>query len=93
MSDYPKFYRNGGRCIRVDSDTRTWTIILPPEIKVASRYPTTYPSAERLQEDLRDMEEVGEDIFKSFLFTFYQTVASERETMNQQRQQLFNLKQ
>jgi len=87
MSDYPKFFRKAGRCIRVDSDTKTWTIILPPEMKVASRYFTEYPSAERLQEELKYFEEVDADTFKSFFFTFCQCVAGEREAVNQKIQQ------
>lgn len=79
---YPQFYRKAGTCMRVDSPLEAWIITLPPEKKVACRHHAIYPSAERLQEQLRNFEPADAGTFKSFLATLYQAVAEERDKMN-----------
>lgn len=79
---YPQYFRKAGRCIRQDSATTTWTIGLPPEFTVPVRFPTMHPSPERLQEELRGYEPSDAATFKSFLCTFYQGVAQERDVFN-----------
>jgi hypothetical protein len=81
QAEYPKFYRKDGKCVKVASATETRTIILPPESRVAERYSTTYPTADRLLESLAGLEEVTEQTFKEFLFTFYQSVNHERSSL------------
>ncbi len=82
QSEYPKYFRRSGRCIKVISPTETRTIILPPDSLVPERYTTRYPSKERLAEDLQHCEECDENKFKEFLFSFYQRVADERAIAN-----------
>lgn len=79
---YPKYFRKGGRCIRQDGPTTTWTIGLHPEFKVPVRFPTVYPSQERLQEELNTLEPTDAATFESFATTFYQQVGHEREQYN-----------
>ena len=76
---YPKYYRKDGRCVRQDAPTSTWTIGLPPEFKVPVRFPTEYPSAERLEADLKSFTPSTAEEFKSFVATFYQQVGHERQ--------------
>jgi hypothetical protein len=82
-TQFPKYYRRAGKCIKVVSATETRTIILPPESMVPERYTTRYPSKERLEKDLENFEECDEKKFKEFLFSFYQRVADERQLANQ----------
>ena len=80
-TEYPKFYRKEGKCVKVVSDTETRTIILPPDAKVPERYSTAFPSRTRLEETLAGLEEVPAEIFKNFTFTFYQQVHHEHQTI------------
>lgn len=76
--DYPKYYRKAGRCVKVISPLESRTIILPPAVPAAERFSDKYPTAERLQEEVKDFQEVTEQTWKEFLFTFYATVSDER---------------
>jgi hypothetical protein len=81
---YPQFHRLAGRIIRQDGPLSTWTIVLQPEAKVAMRYHTKWPSAERLAQELAGMERSTAEKFKEFVTTFYQQVASERSLVTDQ---------
>ena len=76
--NYPKYYRKAGRCVKVISALESRTIILPPAVPAAERFSDRYPTADRLQEDIKDFQEVTEQMWKDFLFTFYATVSDER---------------
>lgn len=79
---YPKYYRKDGTAMKVVSPTEVKIIILPPERPVAERYSSTYPTAERLKETLAAMQEISEQDWKSFYFTFCQAVGEERIKSN-----------
>jgi hypothetical protein len=81
---FPKYFRKEGRCVKVVSQTETRTVILPPDRSVAERYSSAFPDYERLLESLQGLEEVSEEIFRDFLFTFYQSVNQERQKVNEQ---------
>lgn len=81
-SEYPRFYRKAGTCVRQDGPTETWSITLKQDSKVPCRWHTTYPSPDRLQQELRGYDLVDVQIFKDFLTTFYQEVAAERDLVN-----------
>lgn len=79
METYPRYYRKEGTAMKVVSPTQVKIIILPPERPVAERYSSTYPTAERLKETLTSMQEITEQDWKSFYYTFCQAVEKERQ--------------
>lgn len=87
QTEYPQYFRKAGRIIRQDDPLNTWTITLQPEAKVAMRYHTQWPSAERLAQELAGMEPATAEKFKEFAATFYQQVAKERQQMNEIKEQ------
>lgn len=78
MVEYPRFYRRAGLAIRQDDRLTTWIIALQPEVLVAQRYRTVWPSEDQLAEHLRDFEMSTPEKFKEFVYTFYQQVERER---------------
>jgi hypothetical protein len=85
--EYPKYYRKNGRCLKVLSPTEALQITLPPDFIVPLR--SQFPHPERLQEELREFEEVPSDVWDNFNYSFYHQVQKERESKNQIRQQEF----
>lgn len=83
--NYPSYYRNQGRIVKVVSDTETRTIILPPDSTISERFTTRYPNANLLQQDLKNMLESDERKWKEFIFTFYQNIEAERKLANEKR--------
>jgi len=84
--NYPQYFRKAGRCIRVDSPTKSWTIGLPPEFKVPVRSCDNHSSPEHLSHLIKDLDNSTEEEFKSFLFSFYKSVAVERELMSKAKE-------
>lgn len=82
---FPAYYRKAGKCIKVMGPTQARVIILPPESMVPERFTSSYPSSERLAEEIAGMNASSEQEFKSFLITFYQGVAAEREILASQK--------
>lgn len=78
--------------MKVVSATQAKVIILPPDATVPERFTDTYPSPERLQEDLSRMLPANERTFRDFLLTFYDLVIDERQALHRaQRAELASL--
>lgn len=81
VNEYPKYYRKAGKCVKVVNPTETRTIILPPDVRAAERFTTTWPTPERMQAYIQGMDVTTEEEFKSFLFTFYKSIRDEHNAI------------
>lgn len=75
--------------MKVVSESQAKVIILPPDSTVPERFTDTYPSPERLQEELSTMDPVEEETFRDFLFGFYHGVRKEAAALSHVRQELY----
>lgn len=74
-----KYYRKAGTCRRVVTPTLFNYITLPPESAVALRAHQEFKTPDELTQAMQGFEEVTAEEWKSFLATFYQSVAKERQ--------------
>lgn len=89
---YPVYYRRAGKIIKVVSPVQARVIILPPDVAVAERFTSTYPSEARLKEELEGMQLVQEPTWRAFLDTFYSDVVDERQAFHRTwRQEIADL--
>jgi len=91
-AEYPQFYRKGGLCMKRESDTTTLDVIIPEPGKYRPNClpeTTAYPSKERLDAEVSRMEKVDEDVYESYLATYFQTAAEGRAKLNHRRQHRF----
>lgn len=74
-TSYPQYYRRAGTCVMVVSETLAKVVRLPPDVLTSQAfdYPvvinSTYPSAERLQEFLKELESCIKETFDDFYAT------------------------
>jgi hypothetical protein len=79
VENYPKYYRKDGKCVKVSQENGVLvgrSIELQPQASVPLR--SLIPPT-RLEAELSGMEQCDHEIWKNFLFTFYQQVQQERE--------------
>jgi len=79
VENYPKYYRKAGKCVKVSHENGVLlgrSIELQPQASVPLR--SLIPPS-RLEAELANMEQCNQEIWKNFLFTFYQQVQQERE--------------
>lgn len=94
-SEYPKFFRSGARCLKRTDDTNTVEIILPEPKKrlPLSHSPSTYPSKERLDEEVKKMEVVDQVTYEDFVIAFSEAANQNRAVINEIRKIRFDRKQ
>lgn len=76
---YPMYYRKEGRCLKAISSTVAYVITLPPQAIVPLRDVVTFPSNERLVEEVSKMNEATDQTWREFLFEFYRGVNTEHQ--------------
>ncbi len=85
---YPKFYRKDGHCLKRETDTTAMEIRIPDPEKYLPlvHQPTTYPSKERLDEEVSRMELVDQDVYEDYLGTFFAQARENSSVLNNIRQ-------
>ncbi len=89
---YPTYHRKENRCIKRESDTTAMEVKLPEKGKnyTGSHLPVTYPSKERFDEDIKPMELVDNEVYESYLATFFQGAENIRKRFNEIRQKRYD---
>lgn len=88
---YPKFYRKEGYCLKRESDTTTIEVRVPaPHQSIPlSHIPGTYPTKERLDDQVASMEEVDQDVYEDYLGTFFAQARENSGVLSSIRQKRF----
>jgi len=86
--EYPQFYKKGNRCLKRESDTTGIEVQVPePGKKLPLIHtPVTYPSAERLNQEVATMQPCDQLVYESYLFTFFQQADSNRQALTAVRE-------
>lgn len=92
MNGYPHFFRLDGRAIKRESDTETIEIQVPkPGRHLPNSFtPVTYPTKERLDEAVANMEVVDRGMFRSYLFEYCKVAQITREMASAEVQAEFD---
>lgn len=85
---YPQYYRLKTRCLKRLGDTTTTEIVIPEANQPIPlcHQNVTYPSKDRLDEEVQKMEASNQQTYESYLCEFFQGAARNRETFNTIRQ-------
>lgn len=70
---YPTFYRKDGRCLKRSSDTvarEVRTPAGPKDTLPLSMSDVTFPTKERLDKEVAEMEEVDQACFEAYILSF-----------------------
>jgi hypothetical protein len=88
-----KYYRKAGTCRRLVTATCFNFITLPPESVVALRGEQVFQTPALMEEAMKGFEEVTAEEWKSFYFTFLQSVTAERQRQIESTTQLHTTQQ
>ena len=95
MSDYPKFYKLLGRCLKRTTDTSAIIVQVPENGKYqpliySDLSDLGFTSKEQIDALLNGWLECSQDDYESYLGTFYQVSQTSRSIFNNYRQNKYN---
>lgn len=88
METFPQYFLKDGRCIRRESPTTGIEVQIPAAGKNLPLIctPVTYPTRERMDAALIEMEIADQDIYEQFIITLCQQAAHFRVLLTQVRE-------
>lgn len=74
---YPKFYRNSGHCLKRESDVKAVEVRIPDpgQSLPLVHQPVFYASKNLLDNQVNGMTPVNQEVYESFLSTFFKAAA------------------
>lgn len=90
-AEYPKYYRKENHCVKRTGDTTSFEILVPVPGKLLplSLSPSTYPSKQRMEEQIAGMQACSEEDYDDFLGTFFAGARELDKPFNDKRQKAF----
>jgi hypothetical protein len=90
--NYPTYYKLATRCLKRESDTTAIEVKIPERDQnlPTIHHIVTFPSKERLDEEVAKMEKIESEKYEEYLATLFQAMQKNREKYQQIKQERFD---